>query len=308
MNCPAGNFHFQGYVEFNKPYKISGLKKILYAAHWERRQGTRDQARDYCMKNDETSRDGPWEIGTWTAIAGKQGARSDLLVVCQLLKEGVPMPTLALDHPDVFVKYSRGLEKLQTFLSLPRPEPPEVILCYGEPGCGKTRLVRNSCDSSELYTDPIGAGAWFDGYNGEPHALFDDFDGCMSHVRLKDFLRIIDRYDGLRVPIKGGFVIWAPRTIWITSNYHPRTWWDWSNREVQYPALQRRFTKVYHWRRGTRVPETIVPECDTNWSLWWKGPLSQAQAEPGEMGPMDLWVDHYVGTRTDDFDFITFDD
>jgi len=47
-----GTEHFQMYFEFGNKMRLSALKKILKTAHWEKRRGTREQARAYCMKDD----------------------------------------------------------------------------------------------------------------------------------------------------------------------------------------------------------------------------------------------------------------
>lgn len=295
----AGTPHFQGYLEFKKPIRVPALRN-LFQAHWDKRKGKREQARDYCMKEDSREA-GPWEFGDpWIAKVGSQGKRTDLDDACGMVKEGRSDREVAEAFPAAFAKYSKGLQALRTALSYARSEAPEVYICYGPPGCGKSVLARSGSDESEIWVDPIGAGTWFDGYCGQPVAIFDDFDGSMSHYRLKDWLRVTDRY-GLRVPIKGSFVLWAPREIWVTSNYHPRRWWDWSQREAQYPALQRRVTRVYHWRRDSEVPIVIDPFGRPDlWAAWWSGPPDAIQAPP--LGPLDDWVEHLESA--DDFDFI----
>jgi len=80
--CPdTGRVHWQGYIEFASPQRPTALKTAIGVRrgdqrqrplrsgeiHWERRRGTREQARDYCRKQE--SRDprdgsGPFEWGT----------------------------------------------------------------------------------------------------------------------------------------------------------------------------------------------------------------------------------------------------
>jgi len=296
----AGTPHFQGYLEFKKSYRVSGLNKIITGAHWDRRRGTRDQARDYCMK-DESRLAGPWEFpdGVVFEVSKAQGKRTDLDDACQMIKEGKSDREVAEAHPAAFAKYAKGLQALRTALSFDRGDAPEVYIAYGPPGCGKSALARSASAEGEYWVDPVGAGTWFDGYCGQPIAIFDDFDGAMSHYRLKDWLKVTDRY-GLRVPVKGSFVLWSPQQIWATSNYHPRRWWDWSEREAQYPALQRRVTRVYHWRRDSEDPIVIDPFGRPDlWAAWWAGP---APAQAVQIGPLDDWVEHME--PADDFNFI----
>lgn len=58
-----GTVHLQGYVEFHASIRFSALKKWLPSARFAARNGSREQARDYCMKKDETYRAGPWTRG-----------------------------------------------------------------------------------------------------------------------------------------------------------------------------------------------------------------------------------------------------
>jgi len=47
-----GTPHLQGYVQFEKPKRLSALKKVHSTAHWEARMGTHEQAVEYCTKKD----------------------------------------------------------------------------------------------------------------------------------------------------------------------------------------------------------------------------------------------------------------
>lgn len=69
-----GNYHHQGYVEFNRPKRLAALKKILAGAHWEPRRGTRESAREYCSKS-ASQVGGPYEYGVFEV---DQGVREDL--------------------------------------------------------------------------------------------------------------------------------------------------------------------------------------------------------------------------------------
>lgn len=59
----AGTMHFQGTLEMGARKQLSGMKKILPTAHWEKRRGTWQQSKDYCEKED-TRVDGPWYVKT----------------------------------------------------------------------------------------------------------------------------------------------------------------------------------------------------------------------------------------------------
>tara|TARA_R100000900_G_scaffold117521_1_gene92445 strand:- start:4651 stop:4995 length:345 start_codon:yes stop_codon:yes gene_type:complete len=56
--------HIQGYVEFKGEVKFMDVKETMGRAWYSFRYGTREQARNYCMK-ESTRVDGPWELGVW---------------------------------------------------------------------------------------------------------------------------------------------------------------------------------------------------------------------------------------------------
>lgn len=114
---------------------------------------------------------------------------------------------------------------------------PSVIVYWGRTGAGKTRAVFDNLSSPEdIYVHP--GGAWFDGYEGQPIVLFDDYAG--SEFKLQYLLKLLDRYP-MQVPIKGGFVSFVPFEIYLTSNLNPRDWYRNANRE-HVDAMFRRIT------------------------------------------------------------------
>lgn len=216
------------------------------------------------MKED-TREDGPWESGEWSTVA--QGKRSDLKDAMDMLNDGASVATVALAYPTTYARYHKGLEKYrQLLLRAIERETPEVTLLYGDPGVGKTRFVRDAEQREDLWAQPIGAAGWFDNYDGQDAVLFDDFDGRMSKTPLRDLLRVLDRYSE-SVPVKGSYVSWIPKRCYLTTNFHPLEWYDWSTRRRQYGALKRRFTRVIYWRN--RVMLTLSPETEA-WDTFWE--------------------------------------
>lgn len=282
----SGTPHIQGYCEFSRRLRLTQTRALEQAGsvHWESRSrnSTREEARDYCRK-DDTRADGdagPWEIGTWTEHG--QGARTDLEEVANIVKSGGNMKRIAEEHPESVMKYDRGIQKMMLLFPPVRVEPPVATLYYGEPGCGKTRMVFHA--HPEVWNNPLGGCMWFDAYDYDKHVLFDDFCGKMSGWRLDDFLRTIDRYN-VRAPIKGGHVNWCPSDIHVTTNIHPRDWWDWTGRSQQWPALVRRFSRVVWWRRASAEPVVLHggrpvgantsgrrEEWPEEWRHFWDGP------------------------------------
>ncbi len=230
--------HYQGYVELKNAQRFAAMHLLIPRAHWEKRRGTRDQARDYCMK-EETRQAGPWECGEFKS---QQGTRTDLLDAIATAQETWSIADVAEQHPETFVKYNRGLSDYIFHVRPARSiaNPPSVHLYFGPTGTGKTKKAYEA-DANLYSKDP--SSMWFDGYHGQNTLLLDDYSGAASKMSLNTMLQLLDRYP-VQVPIKGGYAKMTARHIVITTNLHPSVWFNYSRREEQYKALQRRFTQI----------------------------------------------------------------
>lgn len=253
-----GTRHLQGYLELKKKQRLSWLRNnVCDRGHYEARQGTRDQARDYCRKEDSRV-DGPWEAGSWTS--GGKGRRNDITAFREAIQAGKRKRDLVEDYDHEMCKYPRFYDMVRS-LKRPKREQDDfcgVVLLFGWPGTGKTRYVVENYEG--YWESSIGNGTqWYDGYDGHRVVLFDDFAGKMSKVPLDVTLKLFDRYVR-QVPVKGGHTWWNPNLIFVTTNIHPRDWYDWEKREAQYAALCRRITNVHWYKRTGEVVEDVVRE------------------------------------------------
>lgn len=235
--CPdTGRRHWQCYVEFSNRKRFNQVRDILPRnPHIERRRGSAKEADDYCKK------DGDFEC--FGELSGGQGSRTDLESVKASVLEGRSKRYLVEEHFGEYVKYHKGIEAARSIIGATRDrnQAPEVIVYWGATGAGKTRKVYDDNAEVEVYSHP--GGMWFDGFDGQPVALFDDFGG--SEFKLTYLLKLLDRYP-MKVPIKGSFVNWTPMKIYLTSNMDPDSWYSNANPEHQ-AALRRRFTQVIHF-------------------------------------------------------------
>lgn len=227
--------HYQGYVELKSARRLTFLKKIAQG-HYEVRRGTREQARDYAMKED-TRVAGPWEYGEW--ISG-QGARSDLDAAASALREGGLQMVLE-NHLPTFIRHSSGFERAAWRLSSSNVrEKVEVTLLYGPTGTGKTKYVYDK--HPNLYRKTFD-DSWFDGYEDQKVLLLDDFSGKSSKMGLTYLLCLLDRYP-VTVNIKMSKRNLMAEHIYITTNIHPYMWYDYLHRQEHYKALARRIHRV----------------------------------------------------------------
>lgn len=229
-----GTLHLQGAVVCNNPKTLSAMKKFLGGrCHYEIMRGTPADSRKYCSKQDPN----PFEKGD----IPRPGKRNDLIAACQELKEGKSIIELAQEetHGPVIVKYYKGLQQYKSLIQANETrEKPTVYWLYGPTGTGKTREAVNLGMKAESYWMSNGDLKWFDGYEGQKVAIFDDLRH--KHCTFDYLLRLLDRYP-LKVPFKGGFVQWVPKLIIITAPKSPQDMWNLRTKE-DVAQLTRRIT------------------------------------------------------------------
>lgn len=233
-----GTRHLQGYLELPRKRRLNSVITLFrpIRPHLEPRRGTAIQASDYCKK------DGAFhEFGELSDP--RPGRRTDLEAVQESIRTGSSIRHISEEYFATWCRYEKGIRSYFNLRAPPREWPTTVHVHWGRTGTGKTRTCHNQATEAgtTLYIHP--GGAWFDGYEQQPMVLFDDFSG--SCFPLPYLLKLLDRYP-MQVPIKGGFVNWAPRTLFITSNIDPDIWYPRAHEEHR-AALRRRFTTVTHY-------------------------------------------------------------
>lgn len=234
----TGTPHIQGAILFTKAIRFNTLKKMLGdGAHIAPMEGTPEQAFRYCRKDGNYWQDGDLP---------KPGKRNDLLMAVEHLREGKTVEDLVdVDGlgPTV-VRYTKGLIFVQNaFEKKKELRQKTVVWLYGATGVGKTKTAMEYAQNSPNGYWISGENLkWFDGYHGQEVALFDDLR--FKHCSFSFMLRLLDRYE-LQVPIKGGFVRWNPRVIFITAPVTPREMYktDWRP-ESDIAQLERRISAI----------------------------------------------------------------
>ncbi len=249
----TGHPHLQGHLELKRDRYVSWLhENVSKTAGFVVRRGTAEQCDVYCHK-EKGRLEGPFTLGK---PSNGQGSRTDLEALREAIKAGANMRVIADDHLICLAKYPRLVNTLKS-LYRPRWSPEgrrvKVYLFYGKTGTGKTLCVYKHWAKHEgFYEMPIASmGTWWDGFDNHNRVLMDDFAGSASHMRLDTLLKILDSYPR-QVPVKGSFAWYAPKYVAITTNIHPRKWYDYSDREEQYNALHRRISKVVCFNEITK--------------------------------------------------------
>lgn len=233
----GGTIHWQGFLVFKRSQRLSYAKKCLPRAHFEMRKGTREQADNYCDK-DDTRLKGPYVNGACKI----QGQRTDLQAMKELIDNGASEIVVAeanfscwANNYKAFNRYAMLKRKRQCFEK-------QVIWLFGETGTGKSRKAYEMAPDA-FWKQP--GTKWWDGYDGEEDIILDDFR--IEHFKISTLLRLFDRYP-LSVECKGSSVPFLAKRIIITAPVRPQQMWKQNeydpSREGKLAQLFRRITLI----------------------------------------------------------------
>lgn len=209
-----GKKHYQCFV-YTEKVRFSKFEGWIGKSFREPMKGTFKENQAYCSKQGVLK-----EFGE----RPEQGARKDLLTLKRKIEEksGVDVLELAEDEElfGTVAKHHKFMGAYNNhFHGRRAPNNEEVHVTYicGPPGCGKTRFVREF--EPDVYDCPPDDNfKWKDGYQLHEAVLYDNIDyDSFSPGRI---LKELDRYK-IQVPVKGGFVWWKPKRVYITSVLTP---------------------------------------------------------------------------------------
>ena len=251
--CPKTKaIHFQGYAQLKKKCtSIKKMKKILASksVHVEAARGTAEENDEYCTKSRTAIagtlyRHGEIELTT-------KGKRNDLDAIQKQLDKGVKPDTIAVEHFGAWCRNYRAIDRYAQIVlkkSIPDFRKITVQCLWGEAGVGKSREAIERSNTkygpNEWYEPVINKDGqmWFSNYEGQKCLIINEFYG---QVKFSQMLKILDGYK-LEIEKKGGSCWAAWETIIITSNKHPKEWWNGMSSIPQkcIPAFVRRFESV----------------------------------------------------------------
>lgn len=247
--CPdTKRLHFQGFIVLRSSSRIPAVVKLLAGvdlrgSHIENIKGSLRDNIAYCSK-DETRLGGPWMAGDRPKGSG---FRSDLANAIQTFNASqMSIRTLAKDHPEVFIKFSKGFKELKLALTVyPNDEKPEVYWYYGPTGTGKSFRCRERAPDGYRLAPPIGTkNLYFYGYNGETDIIFEDYNGYGGFRWLLVFLS-----EGRLICNASGHGVAVRRTrVFINSDRHPQRIFPevFAEHPNLWAQLRRRITTIYH--------------------------------------------------------------
>lgn len=240
----TGTPHLQGAVVLSKQTRFNTVRSWPGFERMSIRvmRGTPQENYVYCTKEATNV----VEFGS----IPQPGKRSDLDAIARSVQVGESNLAIFESAPGTYLRYQKQIQSLRALFKPPAVAI-KVHLLYGPPRTGKTRQCYTNFPN--LWAIPLGKSLWFDNYQQEPDVLLDDFSG---QITLTDCLRLFDRYP-VQVPVKGGFVWWAPSNLMITTNVHPSQWYDYTSRQDSWEALTERFEDVTLFMKD--LPPVIIP-------------------------------------------------
>jgi len=256
-----GTPHLQAFGQLERKMRFNTFKTtVCPRAHIEVARGAAEQARDYCKKGTQSHEE--WtNLGTQGPNFGadvqfeergtlmRQGERSDLSGAVKTLLDSRSLRAVADEHPEVYVRYNRGLQALQLISNVGYEHNVcRGIWIHGPPGSGKSHAVRTMFPNA--YIKP--QNKWWDGYDGQEVVLLDDMDT----ERLGHLLKIwADKYK-CTGETKGSTVELSYKKFIVTSNKSIKDLFtdkfgNFDNILVR--AVRRRFYEQFKLSRDTPV-------------------------------------------------------
>jgi len=237
----TGRMHLQGYLEFKGDCRIGTIQRVMPSCHLERRRGTAEQARNYCLKA-KTQVMGPWEVGVWSPK--EPGKRTDLMNLRRDLERGMDMRGVAQNHFGLFLRYRKAIRSwMDLNWDRKRTGLTRLSVLIGAPGVGKSRLIR------ELYPKAYwkNTDVWWEQYHGEKVVVVDEFAGQISVTQLNTLVDSIP----LLLRVKGSSGNFVAERLIIISNMGLNQWWNWENIRSPKMSVIRRIEELIIWDKDS---------------------------------------------------------
>lgn len=234
----TGTLHTHLFIYSHSPIRFSTLKNRFPTAHIDKANGSVMENRDYLRK------EGKWEgsdkektnlLDTFEEFGEIpkpcNESNPDMSELIEEIENGFSTYEIIKKHPKFGFK-GKDIDYIrQTVLDNKYKEiKRNVITTYicGKSGTGKTRSIyakHNASDICRITSYRKGNPALFDGYNGQPILVFEEFAG---QVPIEEMLNYLDMYP-LLLPARYNDKVACYKTVYITSNIPL---------DMQYPDVQ----------------------------------------------------------------------
>lgn len=261
----CGTPHLQGYVEWGRSVRYTTMKNLNERIHWEKREGTPQQAADYCKKGEQTKAEwkahnvlGPnygknakvHELGE----ISEQGGRKDLDEVKEAILSGRRVDDIVLEQPMLYHQYGRTLNRIEDLAMRKkyRNFMTKGIWYYGPTGVGKSHTAFENFTPETHYVVPNDNG-WWDGYTQQETIILNDFRG---HISYNELLQMVDKYPFSVKRRNREPMPFISKTVIITSSLSPEQVYHNRHDEDKLEQLLRRFD-VVNMKKDCGVAEVV---------------------------------------------------
>jgi len=226
----TGTPHLQGYISFDNPRTLNGIRTLLTGCHIEVARGTSLENFTYCTKGGDFFERGQRPLTQQEKGAGEKRKWDEIWDLAKQNK-------LEEIESQIKIRYYHTLKRVaQDHMVLPSAlESVCGVWIYGSSGSGKSHSAITQ--NPGAYMKP--RNKWWDGYQGEDVVILDDVD--KFDVGLGGFLK----HWGDKWPfigeMKGGSRTVRPKKFIVTSQYQIND--IWSDEETRV-ALNRRFKSI----------------------------------------------------------------
>ncbi len=215
LNTP----HVQGFVWFIVPRRLSEVRRLLLCddgrgARWVPANGTVTHNYDYCTK-EEGRILGPWEVGQRPGNNNGHVIHRKYELLQEDLDDGMKMKEVSVNHFEMYLKHAQSIQRYRLQKLAPRDFKSMVVFMYGPRNSGKTYYVTQI--DKDYWRKPL--GPWFDYYDGQVTALYDDFLST-SYGKIQGHLQAFDKYKYIG-KVHFGYCQFRPEVIYVTSNLQP---------------------------------------------------------------------------------------
>lgn len=250
----TGQLHIQAVCGARSQLRFRAWKNLLGATVHFQSVRSLPKSIAYCNKA-ETRVEPPFSFGE---TPRGRGTRTDLLTVRDSILGGSKTWDLYNDHFESYARYNRFFNQFRILhQQRQRREkgyaPPTVYIYHGHSGTGKSRRAEYEATAKYgVHGWYRLTSSWFDGYDGEPGLIIDEFYGFLTPHQ---FLQLLDGYSNL-LPVKHSGAVSHFETIWITSNSAPEEWWPNLRASGKFvpewdAAIRRRCSDVVAFDRST---------------------------------------------------------
>lgn len=228
----TGYLHWQIMVSFTTKKTLSFVKSIFGSTvHGELSRSSAADA--YVWKDDTAIPETRFELGSKLL---KRNSKHDWDAIRESAKRG--------DYEsipgDVAVRYWGNICRISAHYATPVGMERTCNVYWGPSGVGKSRRAWGEAGMEAYPKDP--RNKWWCGYRGQPNVVIDEFRG---DIGISHLLRWLDRYP-VSVEAKGGSVPLAAKSIWITSNLDPRSWYPDLDEDTKTALLRRMNITHFH--------------------------------------------------------------